>query len=281
MIKIYTPSQWYSLFQCPSIIIDDDGMIYKDEDYYKSFRQAVGKIDYDQGKIFGEDYYRSFAQPIGSIQNDGAVTKIYGPDYHRTFAQPILYIRDNRIYAADEFYKIFPSEVAFIRGDSGGTTTSGGRTSDNADTERKKSDNEDASGSCLGWFVGIVVVVILIAAAFLMPYWILSGDQGADMMQMLIMGLGFGGLIAFFTAKDWEQMVIRTILFAILGIFALDVASAYKEGDLKTIDLVIAAFFGIILYGLTAAVPGVILGTILWFIKRPFIKKRKQNNKKG
>lgn len=123
MFKIYTPQEWFSIFRCAEIIIEDDGLIYREEDYYKSFRQAIGKIDYSSGYIYGEDYSRLSRIPIGSIKQDGNVTKIYGEDYARLTAQPIFYIRDNRIYSADEFFKVFPMETAYVSSSHGGNST--------------------------------------------------------------------------------------------------------------------------------------------------------------
>lgn len=48
------------------------------------------------------------------------MTLIYGDDYARLMAQPIFYIRDNRIYAADEFFKLFPVEAGYISGNVSG-----------------------------------------------------------------------------------------------------------------------------------------------------------------
>lgn len=296
MIKVYTPSQWYSLFQCASLIIEDDGMIYKDEDYYKSFRQAIGKIDYAAGMIYGDDYHRVSAQPIGCIKKEGDITKIYGTDYYRLSAQPILYIRDNRVYSADEFYKLFPSEAAFIGGEFGGsatqgvdftsTTYSGSSTSDYSSSSGGESGNliTNFIGSILDlgfWgIVGVVFAVVLLVFALIFPFRVMAGLEGADMAEMLIMSLAFGGLMAFVTAKRWEEMVFRTILFSILGIFVLDATSAYNDGDLETVDLIVAAVFGFFIYGIAVLVPGLILGTVLWFIKRPFIKKKEKEKQK-
>lgn len=297
MIKIHTPSQWYSLFRTAELIIEDDGMIYRDEDQYKSFRQAVGKIDYAAGMIYGEDYFKWGAQPIGAIKKDGDVTRVYGEDYYRSFAQPIFYIRDNRVYSSDEFYKTFPSEAAYISGDFGGSTAQGTTASGNSFTGTDtvsysggstESESRHPILNFLGWvwdkgfwgFVTVVFGLAIVASALIAPFWIMAGQEGTEMAEMLIMGLGFGAFMAFFTAQSWEEMVIKTILFSILGIFALDVSNAYKEGDLEVVELILAAIFGIFIYGLTVLVPSVIIGSILWFIKRPFVKKKKEKETK-
>lgn len=293
MIKVYTPSQWYSLFQCASVIIEDDGMIYRDEDQYKSFRQAIGKIDYAAGMIYGDDYHRLSAQPIGCIKKEGDITKIYGTDYYRLSAQPILYIRDNRVYSADEFYKSFPSEAAFIGGEFGGnagqsidstsSTYAGSGTSDYGSSTGDESGNPIVNfiGRILDlgfWgIIGIVFAVVLLIFAVVFPFQVMSGQQGEDMAQMLIMGLAFGGVMAFISANNWEKMVFRTIVFSIVGIFVLDAINAYNNGNLEVVELVISAVFGIFLYGLVVLVPGSIIGTVLWLIKRPFIKKKEKS----
>ena len=203
----------------------------------------------------------------------------------------------DRIYAADEFYKTFPSEAAFISGAFGRSTTSSSKASDSSysgsETIHYEGATSDDEGGPISKFIGkiwdlgfwgligVVFLGVVLIFAVVFPFQVLSGQEGADMAQMMIMGLGFGGLVAFFTAKDWAEMVIRTILFSILGIFALDVSSAYQRNDLKMMELILAAVFGVFLYGLMVLVPGIILGSILWFIKRPFIKKKETDSDEG
>ena len=53
MLQFYTPKQWYSLFQCPSLIIDDEGKIWKADEYFAIISGApVGRVDYARGCIY-------------------------------------------------------------------------------------------------------------------------------------------------------------------------------------------------------------------------------------
>lgn len=290
MLKIYTPKEWFQLFRCAEIIIEDDGLIYRGEDYYKNFRQAIGKIDYSVGYIYGEDYNRLSRVPIGSIRQDGAVTKIYGEDYARLTAQPILYIRDNRIYAADEFYKLFPMEAAYIDGSSGSSASYGSGAAVNVRSEEdepKLSEHPVAKvifgiwGAGFWGIIGIIFALAVVAFAFWYPFHVMSGGEGAEHARLLIMGLGFGAFMAFFTADNGEKMFEKMMLFTVLGIFAMDVYNTYKSGGITVGEVIVTALLGSIVYSLVVLVPCALLSFILWFIKKTFVKKNKLKNKTG
>ncbi len=52
MIKFYTPKEWNSLFDCPSLIIDNWGKIWAADQYQMVLSgEPCGRIDYEGGKI--------------------------------------------------------------------------------------------------------------------------------------------------------------------------------------------------------------------------------------
>ena len=129
MTKIYTPKQWRQYFRCASIIIDDDGRIFSADDYYKTFRSPIGKVDYSKNYIYGEDYSSTFATPIAQMVQNGDEIRVY--EYGGgVFADPILYIKNKKIYTPDEYFRIFGGEASgYIEEDekSGRGGGSGGR----------------------------------------------------------------------------------------------------------------------------------------------------------
>lgn len=290
MFKIYTPQQWFSMFRCAELIIEDDGLIFNEEDYYKTFRQAIGKFDYDSGYIYGEDYHRWGAIPIGKIQQDGNVTKIYGDDYARLSAQPIFYIRDNRIYSADQFYKTFPMEAGYIDGTFAGTTrASSVGSSSNTYTEYSYSGSTGTSSegglfSIIGrildlgfWgIVGVVFVFVLIAFAIYAPFYFMSGAEGTESAQLVICSLAFGAFMSFFTMdeKDPGDLFVKMLMYSILAAFGIDVYNTYQNGNFTKGGLIFALIFGAFIYGLVLVVPCLILSFLLWQIKKLFIKKK-------
>ena len=79
MIKFYTPNEWYSLFQCPSLIIDDEGKIWKADEYFAIISGApVGRVDYTRGCIYGEDmgYGLFAAAPIAHLETKNGVIEV-------------------------------------------------------------------------------------------------------------------------------------------------------------------------------------------------------------
>jgi len=119
LIKIYTPKQWESFFSSASIIIDGDGYIYDSDSYYALVKHnPIGLIDYETGKIYGADYAALTRAPIGKIIEDNGMKKIFGSDYAKIGAAPILYIdRNDRIYTAEEYVKLFGSPTGYIKQD--------------------------------------------------------------------------------------------------------------------------------------------------------------------
>ena len=295
MFKIYTPQQWFSIFRCAEVIIEDDGLIYSEDDYYKTVRQAIGKFDYASGFIYGEDYYRWGAIPIGKIQQEGSVTKIYGEDYTKLSAQPIFYIRDNKIYSADQFYKSFPMEAGYIDGTFGGangtTRANSAGSGSNIYTESSYSGSDESSESKekfsivgtilnLGFWgiIGVIFAFVIVAFALYMPFYIISGAEGAEYAELVIWSLAFGAFMGFFTMneKDPGDLFVKMLLYSILAAFGIDVYNTYQNGNFTTGGLVITLIFGAFIYGLVLIVPCLILSFLLWQIKKIFIKRKKR-----
>lgn len=116
MIKIYTPKEWSSVFDCPGLMIDDDGLIWKADEYYKLlFGEPCGRIDYAAGKIYGADMgHGMMAQPIACMEEKNGVTEIRDAKAGY-FSAPILYLKDGKIYTPDQYFAVFDCPGAYIR----------------------------------------------------------------------------------------------------------------------------------------------------------------------
>ncbi|MGN1027864.1 MAG: hypothetical protein ACI4P4_15825 [Faecousia sp.] len=117
MLKFYTPNEWYSLFQCPSLIIDDEGRIWKADDYYKIISGApVGRVDYTRGCIYGEDlgYGLLASAPIAYLETKNGVTQVLDGK-KGLFSAPILYIKDDKVYTPERYTALFDAPSGYIK----------------------------------------------------------------------------------------------------------------------------------------------------------------------
>ena len=178
MLQFYTPKQWYSLFQCPSLIIDDEGKIWKADDYYKIIRGApVGRVDYARGCIYGEDlgYGPLAAAPIAYLETKNGVTQVLDGK-KGLFSAPILYIKDNKVYTPEQYTALFDAPSGYIKKEAKEEKeeekTSG------VSSYFGKSDSSDSSGGgvspgclpgCLEGELGIIAffIAVLLVGNFL------------------------------------------------------------------------------------------------------------------
>ncbi len=108
MLKIYTPSEWFKVFGgYPTLIIDDDGKIFSEKDYYNLMvRNPIGMVDFEKGEIYGSDWANYVVRtPVGYIKQRNDVAEIYNrlPGFT---ALPVLYVREGKVYSYDEYHRI-------------------------------------------------------------------------------------------------------------------------------------------------------------------------------
>lgn len=166
MMQIYTPKQWYSLFDCPSLIIDDQGLIWAADEYYKLlFSSPSGKIDYSAGKIYGKDLgHGMFSEPIGYLETKNGVTSIMDAK-QGFFSAPILYIKDNKIYTSEEYCSIFGAPSGYVKENTSSSSSYGGGYSGSTATGGGNSSRSSggSSGSGCGPLEAILPIVLLLA----------------------------------------------------------------------------------------------------------------------
>lgn len=164
MLQFYTPKQWYSLFQCPSLIIDDIGKIWKADDYYKIISGApVGRVDYARGCIYGEDlgYGLLAAAPIAYLETKNGVTQVLDGK-KGLFSAPILYIKDDKVYTPEQYTALFDAPSGYIKEEAKEEKEAVGVSSFFG-----KSDGSDGGGSpgclpgCLGGELGIFACIVV------------------------------------------------------------------------------------------------------------------------
>lgn len=266
MFKIYTPKAWYATFGYPSLYIEDDGLIFSEEDYYKSFRNAVGKIDFDSGFVYGPDYFKHNRQPIGKIdyRSDG-VTQIYGPDYFKSFAQPILYIRENRIYAADQFYRMFPQEAGYVKADPPKTAAKQPASPAAAPSQPQELSSQ---GSVL---THILIIGLVIAIFIFIP--ILVAKDSTYGVPAVIM-LGIGTALALIFSKSYGSSVATICVTCGILMFIYDYIATSSHKTIGTWELIGSILLYPIVICLAFLVPALILGGLVMLVKWPFLKKK-------
>lgn len=219
MMKVYTPKQWYSLFDCPSLIIDDQGLIWAADEYYKVlFGSPSGKVDFSAGKIYGKGLgYDLFEEPIAYLSQKNGVTEIRDAK-QGIFSAPILYIKDNKIYTLEEYCSIFDAPGGFIRQEKESPFAESGQFASG-------SAGGAAAGSEGGPVSGLGVLALKIGGVMLTAYCVLIGVANALPIWLsillgiaLIGGLGYMG---WFSKDQAKHKAFRLAFWSVLAWFAL------------------------------------------------------------
>ena len=269
MFKIYTPKAWYATFGYPTLYIEDDGLIFNEDEYYKSFRSAVGKIDFSAGYVYGPDYYRTGRQPVGKIVHRGdGETWIYGPDYYKTFAQPILYIRDNRIYEADEFYKMFPREAGYIKADPPKTTTH--RTTPS--TPPTTASNQPKEPSVFSSMLKTILIAGIVLAALIFIPILVAQDSTYGVPAMVM--LGIGSVLALIFAKSYGGSIAIICVTCGILMFIYDYIATSSHKTIGTGELIISILLYPFVICLAFLIPSAIMGGLVMLVKRLFLKNK-------
>lgn len=165
MTKIYTPREWHSLFDCPCLIIDDEGKIWAADNYYKAlFGEPSGRIDYAGGKIYGKDLgYGMLSEPIAYLETKNGVIQVMDAK-KGLFSSPILYIENNKVYTPDQWKSFFDSPGGYIKNNQPSGGGHSGSSSDSSSGGKPDSGGSSSSGSGGGSpLTGILSVVLVLA----------------------------------------------------------------------------------------------------------------------
>lgn len=189
MIKFYTPKEWHSLFDCPSLIIDDWGKIWAADQYYMVLSgEPCGKIDYQGGKIYGKDLgYGMFAEPIAYLESKNGVTRIMDAK-KGLFSSPMLYIQDDKVYTPEQWTSLFDTPGGYIKKEN---------PSDGTPSEKSSGDSARGGislGGELGLLAGIALFLLIgngVEAMFRTPIWLVLA--GVLLATVLILRKVSGG----------------------------------------------------------------------------------------
>lgn len=198
MIKFYTPKEWHSLFDCPSLIIDNWGKIWAADQYYMVLSgEPCGRIDYQGGKIYGKDLgYGMLAEPIAYLETKNGVTRIMDAK-KGLFSAPMLYIQDDKVYTPEQWTSLFDAPGGYIKKENTSEGTASGKSS--GSTASGKSSGGSARGGIslggeLGLLAGIALFLLIgngVEAMFRTPIWLVLA--GVLLATVLILRKVSGG----------------------------------------------------------------------------------------
>lgn len=271
MFEIHTPKSWYSIFTYPNIIVDDDGLIYNSADYHKLLRNPIGKIDYASGYIYGEDYCKVMASPIGCIKKDNNVTMIFGKDYNKLNATPILYIKGNEIYSYDEYYKLISTPSYYIKEDSVKNPSNIDLKTYNKFDDSGNSKSKDSVIDKVLKTIAMIFAVAFVGVSFI--YSTLTED--ITYVPVLLAAIFSGFAFTFLVGKiDADSNAfgnicvnalcaeVASVVVFWIGIMIIDLPGSHGFSMFATI------FLSPILIAVMMAIPSIIIGIIIYGIKK-------------
>ena len=202
MLQFYTPREWYSLFNCPSLLVDDEGKIWSADEYYKIlFGEPSGRIDYAKGKIYGKDLgYGLMAEPIAYLETKNGTIEVRDAK-KGLFSAPILYIRDDKVYTPERFFSLFDSPNGFIKKEDKEYPNTGSR-------EFSGGVPSGVVGPALLKIGGMLLYCVVVGLGAALPLWLL-----ALLWVAAALGLGYMG---FFAPKSYRTKAFRAGFFALL-----------------------------------------------------------------
>ena len=272
MIKFYTPKEWHSLFDFPSLVIDNWGKIWAADQYYMVLSgEPCGRIDYQGGKIYGKDLgYGMFAEPIAYLETKNGVTRIMDAK-KGLFSSPMLYIQDDKVYTPEQWTSLFDAPGGYIKNENPFDSTPSGNSSGST-ASGKSSGGSARSGFSLGGELGLLAGIALflligngVEAMFETPIWlVLAGvvlatvlilrkvSGGPEIARLRLSSLSKGMDPAKLSLCKLNAAICAGLLFAALPV---------------TMALCIARVFGTIHFGLAPSLGFMlfaVMGALYW-----------------
>lgn len=271
MLEIYTQKSWVSSFRNPSFIVDDEGLIYNDDDYRRGIRNPIGRIDYKTGYIYGKDYYKTLRSPTGQIQQDGAVTMVFGEDYFKNVRSPKFYVRGNEVYTSEEYYKSFPTPSYYIvtkNSNSGNANYTKSSTSSGINNGPAENINLEPSTSAIRELLKIVLIIL--ALIFFSVGSFNNFMHDSVYSPFLVVSLAIALVCDFIIVKEndvFANIVCTEIVSALvcwICVLVTDFSTSTGFALFGTI------FLNPILIALMMAIPSIVVGVIAYYIKKLF-----------
>lgn len=289
MIKFYTPSNWRTVFEAPSIIIDDDGLIYTESEYYKLSKTACGRVDIKTGYIYGKGHYSGLTAPIGMVKQGHNCIEIYGDDFASIMAVPIYYIQGDSVYTAEEYGKVFKQAEGYIKREvaadglknfnevlSGGI--SGG------DGAARGTAKGKANGGCLSVIWSVIKSAVIVIGLLVLSLWIWNEmyftEDNTRFLAVNVICLLIG-LVAAVFKKDKDTSVFTVIFWVSTILFGLymGIGNLIESGiGFKQVLLSIISVFLAALYCLA---PSLLLSVGFGLVKLVIFEIRRGKKKEG
>lgn len=288
MIKFYTPRNWVSIFDAPSIIIDDDGLIYTESEYYKLSKTACGRVDTKTGYIYGKGHYSGLTAPIGMVKQEYNCIEIYGDDFASIRAMPIYYIQGDAVYTAEEYGKVFKQAEGYIKREAAadGMEKFNAALSDGisgkGDAARGAAKGK-ANGGCLSVIWSVIKTAVIIIGLLVLSGWIWNEMYFTeDNTRFLVVNVIclLIGLVAAVFKKDKNTSVFTVIFWVSTILFGLymGIGNLIESGiGFKQVLLSIISVFLAALYCLT---PSLLLSAVLGLVKLVICEIRRGKKKK-
>lgn len=219
MLQFYTPKEWYSLFNCPSLFVDDEGKIWSADEYYKIlFGEPSGRIDYAGGKIYGKDLgYGLMAEPIAYLETKNGTIGVRDAK-KGLFSSPILYIRDDKVYTPERFFSLFDNPNGFIKREDKEDPDTGSGSSSGSGPSGSHTGSGGSSGGVPSGVIG--PAMLKIGGGLLLFCCVVNGLGAAMPLWLLVLlwvaaavGLGYMG---FFAPESNRTKPFRMAFFALL-----------------------------------------------------------------
>lgn len=278
MIKFYTPNNWSTIFDAPSIIIDDDGYIYTEDEYYKLSRAACGRVDKQTGYVYGKGHYTGLTAPIGMFKQGYDCVEIYGDNYASPLATPIYYMKGDAVYSAEEYGKVFGAPTGYIKGDFGEesgseekyiTTGSGGKS-------RQKGGLLDFIWTCIKCVALIVGLLVLSGWLWKEMYFSEYAHIREFVANVICLIIGF---IAAIFKKDNNTLSFTVIFWVSTILFGLFVGIGIFIESGVSFKSILFSFLGMLMAALYCLTPSLLLSAVLGLVKLVICEIRRGKKK--
>lgn len=281
MIKFYTPSNWSVIFDAPSIIIDDDGYIYTEDEYYKLSRAACGRVDTQTGYVYGKGHYSGLTAPIGQFRQGHNCVEIYGDNYASPLAAPIYYMKGDAVYPAEEYGKIFGAPTGYIKGDIG---EGFGNEEGNYVPAGSNRASKREAGGVLSFVWTCIKTVALIIGLLALSGWLWyemyfseyphTREFVANVICLII------GFIAAIFKKDEKTLSFTVIFWVSTILFGLFVGVGILFESGFGFKSVLFSILGMLMAALYCLTPSLLLSVVLGFVKIIIDEIRRGKRKK-
>lgn len=283
MIKFYTPRNWMRVFDTPSVIIDDDGLIYSETEYYKLSKTACGRVDTKTGYIYGNGHYSGLTAPVGMVKQGPNSIEIYGDDFASIMAVPIYYIQGGNVYTAEEYGKVFGVAAGYAKGNiptgsQGNQPVASGAAPAGGASAGGGGANAAVKSASILWNVikvAVIIIGLLALSVFVWNEMYLSGSEYTQIMIANVICLLIGLFAAVcIKAKDTSSFAmifwVSSILFGLylaVGMFIED-GFAFKTVLFSVLGMLISALF--------CLVPALLLSIVVGTVKLIVMELRKR-----